>query len=378
MRSLKLYEGWDTDLGTKLNRSLSAKVFLGVAGLLILCCLVIYGSILLFLPKSYTVVASQRVTEGIQQLTDTLSQTTYGEIGTVIETFCRANGVAVTGGKELFGLLGELSQRKVAEKLGQPVPQGLQFGEPVPVRPPVLCPGCPHRGLFYTLHKLGVMVSGDIGCYTLGALAPLSALDTTVCMGASISGLHGFNIARGPESAKKSVAVIGDSTFMHSGITGLIDITYNRGLSTVIVLDNSITGMTGHQQNPTTGLTLKNQPTPQVSIEKVCEAAGVHRVRVVDPNDLKALEAALKEELAAAEPSVVITRRPCALLKYVQPKPPLAVNTEKCRYCKACMRIGCPAISLAGHTAQIDPTLCVGCGLCVQLCAFGAIGGEVN
>ena len=171
----------------------------------------------------------------------------------------------------------------VAKAFGGEVPGGLSFGEAVPVRPPVLCPGCPHRGLFYTLHKLGVMVSGDIGGYTLGALPPLGALDTTVCMGASISGLHGFNTARGGDSAQKSVAVIGDITFMHSGITGLIDITYNRGNSTVIVLDNSITGMTGHQQNPTTGLTLKNQPTPQVSIEKICEAAGVRRVRVVDP-----------------------------------------------------------------------------------------------
>ena len=300
------------------------------------------------------------------------------ELDGIIETHCRANGIPVAGGKDLFSPCGELSQEKVAAALGQSVPPSLSFDEPVPVRPPVLCPGCPHRGLFFTLHKLGVTVSGDIGCYTLGALPPLTAMDTTLCMGASISALHGFNTVRGPESAARSVAVIGDSTFMHSGITGLIDITYNQGISTVVILDNSITGMTGHQQNPTTGLTLKNQPTPQVSIEKVCEAAGVRRVRVVDPNDLKALEAALREELAAAEPSVVITRRPCALLKYVQPKPPLAVDTEKCRYCKACMRIGCPAISLAGHTAQIDPTLCVGCGLCVQLCAFGAIGGEVN
>ena len=295
------------------------------------------------------------------------------ELDPVIETFCRSIGISVTGGKDLFGLLGELSQRKVAEKLGQPVPQGLQFGEPVPVRPPVLCPGCPHRGLFYTLHKLGVMVSGDIGCYTLGALAPLSALDTTVCMGASISGLHGFNIARGPESAKKSVAVIGDSTFMHSGITGLIDITYNRGLSTVIVLDNSITGMTGHQQNPTTGLTLKNQPTPQVSIEKVCEAAGVKRVRVVDPNDLKAMEQAVREELAAEEPSVIIARRPCALLKYVKAKPSLVIDPDKCKNCRACMKIGCPAISSFSGRMAIDETLCVGCDLCKSMCAFGAI-----
>ena len=295
------------------------------------------------------------------------------ELDPVIETFCRANGVAVAGGKDLTGLLGELSQRKVAAALGSAVPEGTAFGEPVPVRPPVLCPGCPHRGLFYTLGKLGVMVSGDIGCYTLGAMPPLGALDTTVCMGASISGLHGFNTARGGDSAKHSVAVIGDSTFMHSGITGLIDITYNRGNSTVIVLDNSITGMTGHQQNPTTGLTLKNQPTPQVSIEKVCEAAGVKRIRVVDPNALKELEAVVKEELAVDEPSVIITRRPCALLKYVKHKPALVIDAAKCKNCKACMKVGCPAISAGEGGVVIDGTLCVGCDLCKQMCAFGAI-----
>ena len=296
------------------------------------------------------------------------------ELDPVIETFCRANGVEVAGGKELFGLLGELSQGKVAAAFGRQAPECIAFDEPIPVRPPVLCPGCPHRGLFYTLHKLGVMVSGDIGCYTLGALPPLRALDTTICMGASISGLHGFNTVRGPESAKQSVAVIGDSTFMHSGITGLIDITYNRGCSTVIVLDNSITGMTGHQQNPTTGLTLKNQPTPQVSIEKICEAAGVKRIRVVDPNELKRLEEVIKEELVAEEPSVIITRRPCVLLKHVQIKPSLMVDEERCRSCKACMKIGCPAIHITdAGTAEIDATLCVGCDLCVQMCHFDAI-----
>lgn len=295
------------------------------------------------------------------------------ELDPVIETHCRVNGIRVDGGKNLFGLLGELSQRKVAQALGKECPEPVLFGEQVPVRPPVLCPGCPHRGLFYVLSKLKVMVSGDIGCYTLGALPPLGALDTTICMGASISGLHGFNQARGGDSAQKSVAVIGDSTFIHSGITGLIDITYNRGHSTVLVLDNSITGMTGHQQNPTTGLTLKNQPAPQVSIEKICGAAGVKRVRVVDPNELAALEAILKEELTAEEPSVIITRRPCALLKQVKHNPPLWVDPERCKSCKMCMKIGCPAIHIADGKAVIDDTLCVGCDLCQRMCSFGAI-----
>ena len=294
------------------------------------------------------------------------------ELDPVIENHCKAHDIRVEG-KALFGLLSELSQRKVAQALGSSTPETVEFGEPVPVRPPVLCPGCPHRGLFYTLNKLDVMVSGDIGCYTLGALPPLSAVDTTICMGASVSGLHGFNLARGGDSARKSVAVIGDSTFMHSGITGLIDITYNKGNSTVIVLDNSITGMTGHQQNPTTGLTLKNQPTPQVSIEKICEAAGVKRIRVVDPNELKELEAVIKEELEADEPSVIITRRPCALLKYVKHNPPLTINQEKCKHCKMCMKIGCPAISNTNGKISIDATLCVGCDLCKKMCSFGAI-----
>ena len=226
------------------------------------------------------------------------------------------------------------------------------------------------------LNQLKVMVSGDIGCYTLGASAPLSAMDTTICMGASISGLHGFNTARGKESAARSVAVIGDSTFIHSGITGLIDIAYNQGISTVIILDNSITGMTGHQQNPTTGYTLKGDPTAKVSLEKLCAAVGINRVRVVDPYDLAQTRQAIEEELAVEEPSVVISRRPCALLKYVKHKAPLKIDTEKCRGCKACLRLGCPAISVANGKAAIDDTLCVGCGLCADLCRFHAIPTE--
>ncbi len=294
------------------------------------------------------------------------------ELDDVIETHCRKLGLDVTG-KELFTYIGEYSQSLIREKMLGEKPNIQSFEETVPARPPVMCPGCPHRGLFYALNRLGVTVFGDIGCYTLGAAPPLSAMDTTICMGASISGLHGFNKARGEQSAQSSVAVIGDSTFMHSGVTGLIDIAYNQGISTVLILDNSITGMTGHQQNPTTGYTIKGDPTAKISIEKLCEAVGISRVRVVDPNDVKNTMAVIKEELAASEPSVVIARRPCVLLKHVKHGKPYEVNREKCRACRACFKIGCPAIRMEDGKAGIDATLCVGCGLCEGLCAFGAI-----
>ena len=295
------------------------------------------------------------------------------ELDPVFETEMRAAGIRVDGGKERFGLIGEFSQNTIREALKISAPDSAAFGEPVPPRPPVMCAGCPHRGVFYTLSKMKLTVMGDIGCYTLGASAPLSAVDTVVCMGASVSMLHGFNKVR-PEGAGKTVAVIGDSTFLHSGITGLTDIAYNRSVSTVLILDNSITGMTGHQQNPATGYTLKMESVPPVSLEKVCEAVGIRRVRTVNPSDLKALESALKEELAADEPSVIICRKPCMLLKYVKPKPALKVNPEKCRGCRSCMKLGCPAIRFENGKAVIDRAQCVGCGLCPQLCAFGAIG----
>ena len=295
------------------------------------------------------------------------------ELDPIIETHLRSNGIRVDGGKELFGLCGELSQNKIRAALGSGTAPFIDFGETVPPRPPTLCPGCPHRGTFYTLGKLGLMVSGDIGCYTLGSLPPLQAVDTTVCMGASISGLHGFNTVRGSESAKKSVAVIGDSTFMHSGITGLIDIVYNKGISTVLILDNSITGMTGHQNNPTTGKTLKGEPAPAVSLEKLCKAVGVERVRVVDPYALDEFKATLLEELEAEEPTVIILRRPCILLPEVKIAPALYIDHEKCKGCRQCMTIGCPSISFGDKKATIDPTLCVGCELCTQMCKFEAI-----
>ncbi len=297
------------------------------------------------------------------------------ELDDFIETHCKKLGIAVTG-KEIFPLIGEYSQRLIREKLLGVTVNSKSFDETVPVRPPVMCPGCPHRGLFYSLNKLGVTVFGDIGCYTLGAAPPLNALDTTICMGASISGLHGFNKARGKESAKKSVAVIGDSTFMHSGVTGLIDIAYNQGVSTVLILDNSITGMTGHQQNPTTGFTIKGDPTAKISIEKICEAIGINRVRIVDPNHVKNAVAVIAEELEVEEPSVVIARRPCALLKSVRRGKPFTVDRDKCRNCGVCFKIGCPCISKVDGKASIDRTLCFGCGLCASLCPFGAIAVE--
>ncbi|MBQ9389343.1 MAG: indolepyruvate ferredoxin oxidoreductase subunit alpha, partial [Synergistaceae bacterium] len=258
------------------------------------------------------------------------------ELDGFIEEHCKALGIECEG-KSLFGYLGELSQNIVAEKLGSPKTSGRKLSESVkiPPRPPVMCAGCPHRGLFFTLNQLKCTVLGDIGCYTLGAVAPLSAMDMTLCMGASVSALHGFSKAGG----KNAVAVIGDSTFMHSGMTGLANIAYNQSKSTVIILDNSITGMTGHQQNPTTGLNIKGDPAGKIDLESLCRAMGFRRVRVVDPYNLKECEEALKEELAADESSVIISRRPCALLKYVKHNPPLKVDTVKCVGCKSCMKI---------------------------------------
>ena len=297
------------------------------------------------------------------------------ELDSFIENYCRSLGLACAG-KANFPCIGELSQNAVAAQLTHEDRAGVKLDEAIPPRPPVMCAGCPHRGLFYTLKKNDLTVLGDIGCYTLGAVAPLGAMDSTICMGASISGLHGFNKANGGESEGRTVAVIGDSTFMHSGVTGLINTAYNESNSTVIILDNSITGMTGHQQNPTTGYNLKGDPCAKIDLESLCRAVGIHRVRVVDPYDLAACDAAVKEELAAAEPSVIISRRPCALLKYVKHPGPIASDPDKCVGCKSCMRIGCPAISIADGKAVIDNTLCTGCGVCTQLCKFDALGGK--
>ena len=295
------------------------------------------------------------------------------ELDGFIESHCRSLGLTVSG-KDLFSNIGELSQNLVKEKLGGNVQAGVALDEVIPARPPVMCAGCPHRSIFYVLKKMNLTVLGDIGCYTLGAVQPLGAIDTTICMGASVSGLHGFVKAGDGESAGRTVAVIGDSTFMHSGVTGLINIAYNESNSTVIILDNSITGMTGHQQNPTTGYNLKGDPCAKIDLESLCHAVGIKRVRVVDPYDMEICQAVITEELAAKEPSVIISRRPCALLKYVKHPGPICSDTEKCKGCKACMKIGCPAISMVDGKAKIDATLCVGCGVCEQLCKFDALG----
>lgn len=295
------------------------------------------------------------------------------ELDGVIESELRAAGIRVSGGKDLFSNLGELSQAAIRRAMGMPQPESVSLGESIPPRPPVMCAGCPHRGVFYTLGKMKLTVLGDIGCYTLGAAAPLGSLDTCVCMGASISSLHGFATVR-PAERDRTVCVIGDSTFLHSGITSLTNVAYNQSRATILILDNSITGMTGHQQNPSTGFTLQMEAVPPVSLEKVCEAVGIQRVRVVDPGDLDALEAVLREELSADEASAIICRRPCMLLKTAVVRPALSVDAEKCRGCKKCMGLGCPAISVHEKRAEIDHAQCVGCGLCGQLCAFGAIG----
>lgn len=296
------------------------------------------------------------------------------ELDGIIEGHLNSIGVKCIG-KEMFPPIGEFNQNTIRKAFGLPLAESIGTDTDIPVRPPVMCSGCPHRGMFYTLSKNKISVLGDIGCYTLGSAAPLFALDSTLCMGASVSGLHGFNKAGGKDSEKKTVCVIGDSTFMHSGITGLVNIAYNSTNSTVIILDNSITGMTGHQQNPTTGYTIKGEPASAVNLEELCHAIGIKRVRVVDPYNLSECEAAVKEELAVEEPSVIISRRPCVLLKYVKPKAPVVVNEDKCVGCKMCLKLGCPSISFdsSKKKAKIDFTQCVGCNVCTQLCKPGAM-----
>lgn len=298
------------------------------------------------------------------------------ELEPFFEDAIKAMGIPCSG-KDKTGLQGELFVRKVGRLFGGEADCGPAETQGVPMRPPVLCPGCPHRAVFYVLKKLGLTVAADIGCYTLGAMPPLAAVDSVVCMGASIGMALGLEKARGRDFARKTVAVIGDSTFVHSGITGLVDMVYNQGHSTVIIVDNSTTGMTGHQPNPTTGFNVRGEIAPQLDVVKLCEAIGVPSVRVVDPFDMKELEQTIMEESEKDVPSVIIARRPCALL--VKKKTaPCAINTDKCRKCGMCMKIGCPAILKAENgQVSIDASLCNGCGLCKEMCHFGAIeGGE--
>ena len=294
------------------------------------------------------------------------------ELDGFIEAHCKDLGIDCIG-KEKFSNIDELMPLNVAAQLSEPWAVGTKLDAAIPPRPPVMCAGCPHRGLFYTLKKNKLTVLGDIGCYTLGAVAPLQAVDSVICMGASVSGIHGFTKSQQGAADNKTVAVIGDSTFMHSGITGLVNMAYNESNATVIIVDNSITGMTGHQQNPTTGYNLKGDPCAKIDLETLCRAVGIKRVRVIDPYNLAECDEVIKEELAANEPSVIISRRPCALLKYVKHKAPLTVDADKCVGCKACMKIGCPAISIIDGKAKVDATQCVGCGVCEQLCKLGAL-----
>ena len=297
------------------------------------------------------------------------------ELDPIIETHLKSLGIECIG-KDAFTLLGEYTPTMIKSAvLGENAPEIATVDEPIPVRPPVMCAGCPHRGTFYVLKKLGLVVSGDIGCYTLGAVAPLQSVDTTICMGASVSAALGMAKARGDEFNKKLVSVIGDSTFMHSGITGLIDIVYNKGNNTVIILDNSITGMTGHQDNPTTGKTIRGEATKQVDLINLCQAVGIEHVVVADPFDVKNFEKVVKEEVNRDEPSVIIAQRPCALLKGVKYSGHCKI-TDKCKNCKMCMKLGCPAISVKDNSVVIDSTQCNGCGLCVNVCPFGAIEKE--
>ena len=293
------------------------------------------------------------------------------ELDPVIETQVKSWGIKAIG-KEIFTVQGEYSANMLREAI---LKEELDISKPAqaPGRPPILCPGCPHRGVYYVLNKLKIHAAGDIGCYTLGAVAPLSVVDTTICMGASISSLHGMEKAKGKEYIKNWVAVIGDSTFLHTGVNSLMNMMYNKATGTVIILDNSTTGMTGHQDHAATGKTLQGDPTYAIDIPALCRAIGVKNVVEVNARDIQAVEKAVKEEIAKDEVSVIITKTPCVLLDKSK-KPLYQTHTDKCEKCGMCMKPGCPAMTKnADGTVSIDDTMCTGCGLCASLCKFDAI-----
>lgn len=296
----------------------------------------------------------------------------FEELEPVIEEQVKAWGISCIG-KELFTRQGEYSANLLREKiLSQKVETDAYEG--LPARPPILCPGCPHRSTFSVLNKLKIHAAGDIGCYTLGAVPPLNVIDTTVCMGASISTLHGMEKAHGSEYIKNWVAVIGDSTFMHTGINSLMNMVYNQGTGTVIIMDNSTTGMTGHQDHAATGKTLMGQEVPAMSIYHICKSIGVKNVVEVDVFDIETLEKTIKEEVAKDEVSVIIACAPCALLKGVSFPNKCVPDSDKCKKCGMCLKPGCPALTKnEDGTISIDETMCNGCGLCKQLCKFDAI-----
>lgn len=296
----------------------------------------------------------------------------FEELEPVIEEQAKAWGIAKAVGKEIFTIQGEYSANLLRERV---LGQELSFKtEEVPARPPILCPGCPHRSVFAVLNRLKIRAAGDIGCYTLGAVAPLSVIDTTICMGASISTLHGMEKAKGTDYVKDWVAVIGDSTFMHTGINSLMNMVYNQSKATVIILDNSTTGMTGHQDHAATGKTLKGEIVPAINIAGLCRSLGIERVCEVNAFDQKELEKVIREEVKADALSVIIAQAPCALLKGLKFPNKCRPDTEKCKKCGACLRPGCPALTRREDgTIAIDETMCNGCGLCMQLCKFDAI-----
>jgi indolepyruvate ferredoxin oxidoreductase alpha subunit len=287
-----------------------------------------------------------------------------------LEEQIKALGLSVIG-KDLFPRIGELSAAIVREKLlGTVLPRLTVDCSAVPGRPPVLCAGCPHRGVFAMVSKTADIVTSDIGCYSLGFMPPLSVGDTCIDMGASIPNALGFAKIM-PD--RKIVATIGDSTFLHSGITGLIDLVYNRGAVTVVILDNRITGMTGHQQNPASGFDIHGKPAPQVDLEQIVRACGITSLWTVDAYDLAQTNAALQAALATGGPAVVIAKRPCILIQRNVVREPLEIAADLCKRCKACLKVGCPAIEFTGGDVRIDPVMCTGCGVCRQVCKFGAM-----